>query len=129
MGVRVFHRDEPDGRLPAIAKDARLIVWLGVGAYTANMNYARIEPGEQNIIHAHPESEDTMLVLSGDGTVDDVTNQTGLRFRAGQVIHVPRGIEHRVRADQGVPVEIVGGPSPTDMAMLRHAVAPDWDEE
>ena len=41
LAIRVFHRDKPDRMLPIISRDARLIVWPGVGAMTANMNYVR----------------------------------------------------------------------------------------
>lgn len=38
MAIRVFHRDRPTAVVPMIARDARLVVWAGVEAYTANMN-------------------------------------------------------------------------------------------
>src|SRR6185295_12186256 len=98
---RLFHRDRPSKRVPMISSDARLVVWIGVGARTANMNYVRLVPGEENVPHAHAESEDTILILSGRGSVDDLTNGSTLPFEAGQVIHVPVGLEHRVKADRG----------------------------
>ena len=58
MAIRVFHRDKPTAIVPMIAKDARLIVWPGVEAYTANMNYVDMQPGERNVEHVHVESED-----------------------------------------------------------------------
>jgi quercetin dioxygenase-like cupin family protein len=121
MAVRVFHRDSPNERLPMIASDARLVVWPGVGAHSANMNYVAMKPGEENVIHSHPESDDTIVILEGRGTVADVTNGFELEFEAGQVINVPPGVEHQVRADRGTPVISVGGPCPPDMRMLRAA--------
>jgi quercetin dioxygenase-like cupin family protein len=121
MGVRVFHRDRPDERLPLIASDARLVVWPGTGAETANMNYVRMQPGEENVPHAHPTSEDTIFVLAGHGTIADLTNDVVLEFKAGQVIHVPPGVEHQVRGDCGEEIVSVGGPCPADRAMLRAA--------
>jgi quercetin dioxygenase-like cupin family protein len=121
MPIRVFHRDEADTRLPMIAQDARLVVWPGVGAWNANMNYVRMMPGEENVPHAHAESEDTIFVLSGEGTIRDLTNDVAHGFRAGQVVHVPAGVRHQVRGDQGVVVESVGGPCPADTAGLRAA--------
>lgn len=119
MGVRVFHRDDPGARLPAIASDARLIVWPGAGAMTANMNFVRMQPGEQNVPHAHPESEDTIFILSGRGSVEDLTNGFELEFEAGQIVQIPPGIEHCVKADRGSEIVSVGGPCPPDFAMLR----------
>ncbi|MGH2983872.1 MAG: cupin domain-containing protein [Solirubrobacterales bacterium] len=121
MAVRVFHRDDPDERLPMIASDARLVVWPGVGAETANMNYVAMEPGEENVIHQHPDSDDTIVILEGRGTVVDHTNGFELPFEAGQVINIPPGLDHQVKADRGSPVVSVGGPCPADRRMLRAA--------
>lgn len=121
VAIRVFHRDEPSAHLPMIARDARLVVWPGVGAMSANMNYVLMEPGEANVPHAHADSEDTIAILSGRGTIDDLTHGVSHPFEAGQVVHVPAGIRHRVRADRGVAVESVGGPCPADLAGLRAA--------
>ncbi|MSO42022.1 MAG: cupin domain-containing protein [Solirubrobacterales bacterium] len=121
MGIRVFHRDKPDQMLPMIASDARLIVWPGTGSETANMNYVHMQPGEENVPHNHPISEDTIFVLSGKGTIADITNDTVLEFEAGQVIHVPPGVYHQVRGDRGTEIVSVGGPSPADKALLRAA--------
>ena len=121
MAVRVFHRDESEVRLPMIAADARLVVWPGVGAYTANMNYVRMLPDEANVPHVHAESEDTIFVLSGEATVRDLTNDETHMVRAGQVVHIPAGLEHQVIGDRGVVVESVGGPCPADVRALRAA--------
>jgi quercetin dioxygenase-like cupin family protein len=123
MGVRVFHRDEPSGRLGMIASDARLVIWPGVGAWDANMNFVVMEPGEENRPHVHPESEDAIYILEGRGTVRDLTNDVVLEFEAGQVIFVPAGVEHQVRGDRGVGVVSAGGPCPADLEMLRRAGA------
>ena len=97
MAIRVFHRDKPDRMLPIISRDARLIVWPGVGAMTANMNYVRMEPGEANVPHIHAESEDTIFILEGQGTIEDFDNDARLPFHAGQALHVPIGVKHAVR--------------------------------
>jgi quercetin dioxygenase-like cupin family protein len=121
MAVRVFHRDRPDELMPMIASDARLVVWPGVGAERANMNYVRMQPGEANVPHVHRESEDTIFVLEGRGTIADIGNGVELEFEAGQAIHVPPGIQHQVRGDRGDDVVSVGGPCPADLELLRAA--------
>jgi quercetin dioxygenase-like cupin family protein len=105
--------------LPMISKDARLVVWPGVGAHTANMAYVCMEPGEQNVPHVHAQSEDAIFILEGEGTVTDFDHDRRLEFAQGQVIHVPVGVRHAVAADRGSPVVSVGGPCPADLAMLR----------
>lgn len=119
MSIRVFHRDNPSLYLPLISKDARFVVWPGVGAWTANMNYVRLEPGEANVPHIHSESEDTIFILEGSGTIHDYTNGFSLPFHAGCAVHVPIGIKHAVAADKGVRVVSVGGPSPADVPLLK----------
>jgi quercetin dioxygenase-like cupin family protein len=121
VAIRVFHRDNPGARLEAIASDARLVVWPGVGAETANMNYVVMQPGEENAIHSHPESDDTIAILEGRGTVVDHTAGVALPFEAGQVINIGPAIEHQVKADRGTRVVSVGGPCPADLRMLRAA--------
>ncbi len=119
MAIRVFHRDEPSLYAPIISSDARFVVWPGVGAETANMNYVVLEPGEENVPHTHDESEDTIFCLEGRGTVSDLTNDARLEFEAGQVIHVPAGVEHAVMADRGERIVSIGGPCPPDWNLLR----------
>jgi hypothetical protein len=119
MAIRVFHRDRPDRLMPIISRDARLIVWPGVGAMTANMNYVRMEPGEANVPHVHVESEDTIFILEGHGTIEDFDNDVRLPFHAGQALHVPIGVKHAVSADRGVGVTSTGGPCPPDFRMLK----------
>ena len=119
MAIRVFHRDKPDLMLPLISRDARFVIWPGVGADTANMNYVRMDPGEANVPHVHVASEDTIFILEGEGTIRDHDNDVALPFRAGQAVHVPIGLKHAVSADRGVGVVSVGGPAPADFALLR----------
>jgi quercetin dioxygenase-like cupin family protein len=117
-GIDLFHRDRPDLMMPMIARDARLVVWAGRGSQTANMNYVDMQPGERNIPHIHAGSEDTLYVLDGKGTIEDLTNGVEIPFEAPCVVHVPLGVMHAVKADRGSHIESVGGPAPADWNML-----------
>ncbi len=120
MPVRVFHIDRDGIPLPpVISKQARLIVWPGVGAEVASMNHVILEAGESNVPHAHDHSEDTIFILEGRGTVRDYTNDLDLPVEAGCVIHVPQAITHAVTAR--TRMVSVGGPCPPDLTMLRAA--------
>lgn len=127
MAIRVFHRDHPTLRLPLISKDARFVIWPGIGAWNANMNYVTMEPGEANVPHIHAQSEDTIFILEGEGTIHDLTHDLHLPFRAGCAVHVPAGVKHALAADRGVAVVSVGGPSPADVGLLKAvgALPPD----
>jgi len=118
MAIHVLHIDTPDLMMPMIASDARLVVWVGRGSQTANMNYVDMQPGERNTPHTHKGSEDTLYVLDGRGTIEDLSNGTEIEFEAPCAVHVPVGLWHAVKADLGSHIESVGGPSPADWNML-----------
>lgn len=120
-GVVRYHSDRPGLQVPFISRDARLVVWLGAGAVTANMNYVVLEPGERNKEHVHAESEDTIHILEGRGTAENVTTGERLAFGPGDTIHIEIGYWHAVAADLGERVVSVGGPCPADTDMLRAA--------
>lgn len=120
MPIHVFHIDRDGVPLPpTISRQARLIVWPGVGAQIASMNHVILEPGESNVPHAHHASEDTIFILEGRGTVRDFDHDVVLPVETGCVIHVPEGIQHAVTAE--TRMVSVGGPCPSDRAMLRAA--------
>ena len=120
-GIRSYHRDRPGLLVPFISNDARLVVWLGEGAVTANMNFVVLQPGERNREHVHVESEDTIHVLSGCGTAENVTTGESFPFGPGDTIHIEVGIWHAIAANLGETIVSVGGPCPADTNMLRAA--------
>jgi quercetin dioxygenase-like cupin family protein len=83
------------------------------------MNLAILEPGEENKPHAHLESDDTIAILEGEGSIDDLDAGENHRFTAGDVVFVRAGTQHKVKADRGVGIVSAGGPCPPDYAMLR----------
>ncbi|WP_167761119.1 cupin domain-containing protein [Geodermatophilus sp. DF01_2] len=125
-GISVHHQDQPGLMVPFISSDARLVVWLGSGARTANMNYVVLEPGERNKEHVHRYSEDTIHILEGRGTAEDLTHGLRLPVGPGDTVHIKPGTWHAVTADRGERVVSVGGPCPADLDMLR-AVGVDVD--
>lgn len=118
-GLRIFSRDRPGLMVPLISQDARLVVWYGVGAVDANMNYVVLEPGERNREHLHAYSEDTIYILEGRGTAEDVTHGRKLPFGPGDTVTIPPGVVHAIAADRGERVVSAGGPCPADLDMLR----------
>ncbi len=119
--ISVHHRDNPGLMVPFISQDARLVVWLGIGAVAANMNYVVLQPGERNKEHVHAYSEDTIHILEGRGTAENVTTGEKLAFGPGDTIHIEIGFWHAVAADRGERIVSVGGPCPADVDMLRAA--------
>jgi mannose-6-phosphate isomerase-like protein (cupin superfamily) len=117
--VQVYEAASDGVPLPMIGRRVRLVVWPGMGAEVAAMVFAPLDAGEENLPHTHVASDDVIAVLEGEGTIDDITNDREHSFRAGDVIFVPAGVEHKVRASKGVPIVSVGGPCPPDIPMLR----------
>jgi quercetin dioxygenase-like cupin family protein len=117
-GVTYHHQDEPGLMVPFISADARMIVWYGAGAVAANMNYVVLQPGERNKEHLHRYSEDTIYIVDGHGTAEDVTNGRKLGFGPGDTVTIPPGVVHAVAADRGERVVSVGGPCPANLDML-----------
>lgn len=116
---------EGEGRpLPLIARHARLVVGPWNGASVATLNHVVLEPGEGNVPHVHPDSEDSLYIVDGRGFVLDGTTGAELAFGADCCLHIPAGLSHRVRAAGDSRLVSVGGPCPPDLAMLRGAVEP-----
>lgn len=117
--ARIFDGERDGVPLPMISRQARLVVWPGIGAEVATMNFVVLEPGEENQPHSHPESEDTIVIVEGRGSVDDLATDRTLLFEAGDVVHIKAGVPHKVKADRGTRIVSVGGPCPPDLHMLR----------
>jgi quercetin dioxygenase-like cupin family protein len=117
--VRIFDAERDGVVVPMISKQARLVVWPGTGAEVATMNLVVLEPGEENQPHAHENSDDTIAILEGEGSIDDLSNGGTYEFSAGDVVFVRAGIQHKVKANRGVHIVSAGGPCPPDYGMLR----------
>lgn len=117
-GVRVFDPKREGLPIPMISRQGRLVVWPGVGAETATMVYVILEPGDANDPHAHEASDDTIAILEGKGSIDNLSDGTTHEFEAGDVVFVRAGIRHKVKADRGSRIVAVGGPCPPDYGML-----------
>lgn len=119
MKIQVFDVETDGIQLPLISTDARQIIWGGVGAEVATMNYVVLQPREANVPHSHAESEDTIYILAGTGSVADLDAGESYEIEAGCIVHVDPGTCHAVTNTGDVPLYSVGGPCPPDLEMLR----------
>lgn len=117
--IRVFDPLVEGLPIPMISRQGRLVVWPGIGAEVATMVYVILEPGDENDPHEHEESDDTIAILEGKGSVDNLTDGTTFEFAAGDVVFIRAGIRHKVKADRGSRIVAAGGPCPPDYRMLR----------
>ncbi len=117
--VRAFDPKREGLPIPMISRQGRLVVWPGVGAEIATMVYVILEPGDANDPHEHESSDDTIAILAGRGSVDDLSNGRTYGFETGDVVFVRAGVRHRVKADRGSRIVAAGGPCPPDTGMLQ----------
>ena len=117
--IRIFDPRSDGLPIPMISRQGRLVVWPGVGAEMATMVYVILEPGDANDPHEHEESDDTIAIVEGRGSIDNLSDGTTHEFEAGDVVFVRAGIRHKVKADRGSRIVAVGGPCPPDYRMLR----------
>lgn len=115
--IRTFDPTREGVAVPMISRQARLVVWPGVGARQAQMNYVILEPHESNVPHRHERSEDTIFVVEGRGVITNLDTGLVQTMEARCVVHVPPGVLHAVTAE--TRMVSVGGPCPPDEAMLR----------
>jgi len=118
-GVRVFDPKNEGLPIPMISRQGRLVVWPGIGAESATMVYVILEPGDANDPHEHESSDDTIAILEGRGSIDNLTDGTTHEFEAGDVVFVRAGVRHAVKADRGSRIVATGGPCPPDYRMLE----------
>jgi quercetin dioxygenase-like cupin family protein len=117
--VRIFDPTTEGLPIPMISRQGRLVIWPGVGAETATMVYVILEPGDANDPHEHESSDDTIAILEGKGSIDNLSDGTTHEFEVGDVVFVRAGIRHKVKADRGSKIVATGGPCPPDYRMLR----------
>ncbi|MEU6205767.1 cupin domain-containing protein [Micromonospora musae] len=95
-----------------VAADRRrggeLRVLLGprtVGSTSGFMGVARLGPGERIAEHYHPYSEEFLYVARGAITVD--LDDRPVPVAAGEALHVPINVRHRLRNTGDEPAEVV----------------------
>jgi mannose-6-phosphate isomerase-like protein (cupin superfamily) len=75
-----------------------------VGFYNDN----KIQVGKAKgdfVWHSHPDTDDFFLVLEGRLTVE--TREEAVDLGPGEMVVVPRGVEHRTRADEETHILLV----------------------
>ena len=84
-------------------------------------------PGKGHDRHNHPESEEVLYVLSGEGeqTVDDAEP---FPVRADDAIYVPRGVYHSTRNTGWTPMRLLALYNPAGAEVALGGL-PDFREE
>lgn len=122
MGIKVLHVDRDFVRIPLVpGGDARAVVWPGMGAKNAGLNYVVMKPGQENVPHLHKVSEDIIYVIQGQGLAVDFDAGVEHPFTKGSVIYVTPGTRHTIKATGSEDYIVVGTLAPADTEMLTKA--------
>ncbi len=71
----------------------------------ANLNLLRVPASGVIERHVHPDEIETVYVLSGESVL--TLGDRELAFSEGQVVAIPKGLEHALRNEGGSPVELL----------------------
>lgn len=113
---------QPD-EIEMLELDWGTIKWLSTpettGAETFSSGLVVLKPGKGHERHTHPDSEEVLHFLSGEGvqTIGDEERDVA----AGDMVYIPAGVEHSTRNTSWEPMRFLamyGPPGPE--AEIRH---------
>ena len=85
------------------------LVWLVSGTVMPGaeqtFGVVTIAPGKRNPLHAHPNCEEVLYVLSGE--CDHRMGEELFHLKPGSVIRIPRGVPHWARCTSAEPLVAV----------------------
>jgi mannose-6-phosphate isomerase-like protein (cupin superfamily) len=88
-----------------------------LGSTNLAITWVRGEPGSQQGLHAHEDSEQVYVIVRGRGLM--IVDNEEREVEAGQAILIPAGAEHAIRNTGSEPLEYVSAttpPFPADIA-------------
>jgi mannose-6-phosphate isomerase-like protein (cupin superfamily) len=77
--------------------------------------------------HSHPETDEAFLALAGEMFID--FRDGPVKLKQGELLVVPKGIEHKPRAEEECHVMLIepaGTPNTGDAGGGRTVETPDW---
>jgi mannose-6-phosphate isomerase-like protein (cupin superfamily) len=78
----------------------------------------RINPGEKNALHLHPNCEELMYILSGSGST--TVGGKVVSLRAGDLVRIPAGVLHQATATGREPLIAVISYSSADRQVINY---------
>jgi quercetin dioxygenase-like cupin family protein len=115
--VRVIDssRNCPDIPIVIGPGNAKAVIWPGSGAQHRSMHLVSLSQGSKTIPLSHA-SDSVYYVMSGAGTVSDVTSGDVMELSEGSMVHIDAGDTYRFEAT-GTGMKLVGGPCPADPSL------------
>jgi quercetin dioxygenase-like cupin family protein len=106
MGSFVVREDEKEYGPVEWGKTKNLFGPENVGAKYVNINITEYAPGTEHKLHRHPDQEEVIFVLEGEGvTRTDAGDQP---IRAGSFVFVPANTDHAtINTLKGRPMKAI----------------------
>lgn len=111
--------DIPLIRPPRPGGFARFPIWPRTGGHRRSMNCVVMKPGQENVPHVHPVSEDIFYVLSGNCVIENGDTGHEHPFKGGSLIFIDPGTTHAVKSLGPEDYMSVGGPCPADVNLFK----------
>jgi quercetin dioxygenase-like cupin family protein len=111
MGSFVVREDEREYVSVEWGKTKNLFGAENVEAKYLRINITEYAPGTEHKLHRHPDQEEVIFVLEGEGITR--TNAGDQPIRAGSFVFVPAGMDHttiNVRKDKPMKAVIIKSP-------------------
>jgi mannose-6-phosphate isomerase-like protein (cupin superfamily) len=82
------------------------------------LGIVRIDPGEKNALHLHPNCEELMYILSGGGST--TVGGKVVTLRPGDLVRIPAGVLHQATATGREPLIAVISYSSADRQVINY---------
>jgi quercetin dioxygenase-like cupin family protein len=117
----ILARGAPQAK-PEVAAGGYTIKWLFSGetapGAAQTLGYVVIQPGNKNPLHAHPNCEEVLYLISGE--LEHSFDGAVFRLRPGDAIRVPAGVKHDARCTSVEPAAMVVCYSVPDRAIVNY---------
>jgi len=104
--------DCPDIPMVIGPGSAKAVIWPGSGAKYRTFHIVTLPNGSRTIALSHP-SDSVYYVMSGAGTVVDMTSGEASDLGEGSMVHIDAGDTYQFHA-AATGMKILGGPCPAD---------------
>lgn len=111
MGSKVVREEEREFVPVEWGKTKSLFGPETVGTQYLKINITEYAPGTEHTLHRHPDQEEVIYVLEGEGI--SRTKAADLPIRAGSFVFVPAGTDHatiNLRKDKPMKALIIKSP-------------------
>jgi mannose-6-phosphate isomerase-like protein (cupin superfamily) len=111
MGVHTKQRGEVPVHERGDGQVSHLLLAGGdFGSSHLAITWVECEPGSQQDLHAHPESEQAYVIVAGKGTMIVAAEERAVD--PGTLVFIPPRTDHAIRADRGERLIYVSATSP-----------------